>query len=83
MHEMYGTLHVELEVRSTTKREELTAFLCLLQTVIGSTNVHVDNKGITDGLWRREMKCIGPKVGDADLMFKKWAELHYLCLKEK
>ena len=29
--------------------------------------VHVDNKGFIDGLWRREMKCIGPRARDADM----------------
>ena len=29
--------------------------------------VHVDNKGILDGLLRAEMKCIGPTAKDADL----------------
>ena len=48
------------------KRAELTAFLCLLQTVIGLIKVHVDNKGLLDGPWRGERKCIDPKAGDAD-----------------
>ena len=30
--------------------------------------VHVDNKGIIDGLWRGEMKWIGPKAKDADFV---------------
>ena len=34
---------------------------------IGPIMVHVDNKGIIDGLWRGEMKCIGPKAKHADL----------------
>ena len=30
------------------------------------SRVHVDNKGTTDGLWRGEMKCSGPKAKDAE-----------------
>ena len=56
---MYGTLEAELEVQRTIKNAELTAFLCLLKKVIGTTKVHVDNKGISDGLWKGEMKCVG------------------------
>ena len=58
---MYGTLEAGLEVERTIKRAELTAFLCLLK------KVHVDNKGILDGLWRGENKCIGLKAKDADM----------------
>ena len=36
---------------------------------------HVDNKGITDGLWGGERKCIDPKAGDADLWIEIWEEL--------
>ena len=56
---MHGTLDAELEVQRTTKRAELTAFLCLLRKVISPTTVHVDDKGIIDGLWRGEVKCVG------------------------
>ena len=49
LHGMYGSVDAELEVQRTTKRAELTAFLCLLKKVIGSTKVHVDNKGIMTG----------------------------------
>ena len=52
MHGMHGTLDAELEVRRTIKRAELTAFLCLLRKAIGPTMVHVDKKGINDGLWK-------------------------------
>ena len=51
MHEMYRTLEAELEVQRTIKRAELMAFSCLLRNAIGLTMVHVDNKGIIDGLW--------------------------------
>ena len=44
--------------------------------------VHVDNKGIIDGLWRGERKCIDPKAGDAALWIKIWEELHLLMSKE-
>ena len=39
----------ELEVDSTIKRAELTAFPCLLKKVIGPIKAHADNKGITHG----------------------------------
>ena len=51
MRGMYGTLEAELKVQRTIKRADLTAFLCLLRKAIGPTMVHVDNKGIIDGLW--------------------------------
>ena len=83
MHWMYRTLEAELEVQRTIKRAELTAFLCLLKKVIGATMVHVDNKGIIDGLWRGEVKCNGPKAEDADLWCTNWEELHYLRSKDR
>ena len=49
LHGMYGSMEAEFEVQRTVKRAELTAFLCLLKKVI-----YVDNKGISDGLWRGE-----------------------------
>ena len=60
MHRMYGTLDAELEVQRAIKTEELTAFPCLLQKAIGLTVVHVDYKGVIDGLCRGESKCNGP-----------------------
>ena len=68
MHGMYGTLDAELEVQRTIKRAELTAFLCLLRKAISLIVVHVDNKGIIDGLWRGEMRCSGPRAKDADFV---------------
>ena len=59
-------MDAELEVQRTIKRAEVTAFLCLLKKVVGPIKVHVDNKGIINGLWRGERKCIDPKAGDAD-----------------
>ena len=47
---MYSSMEVEFEVLRTIERAELTAFLCLLKRVIGPIKVHVDNKGIIDGL---------------------------------
>ena len=60
-----------------SKNQEIsaTAFLCL-------TMVHVDIKGIIDGLWKGEMKCIGPKAKDADLWIAIWEELHKLRPEE-
>ena len=43
---------------------------------IGPTMVHVGNKGITDGLWRGEMRCVGPRAKDADLWILIWGEVH-------
>ena len=48
----------------------------------GPIKVDVDNKGIRDELWRGEMKCIDPKVGDADLWIKIGEELQLLTSKE-
>ena len=59
LHGMYGSVEAELEVQRTIKRAEVTAFLCLLKTVTGPVRVHVDNKGIIDGLRRRrERECV-------------------------
>ena len=67
LHGMHGSMEAEFEVQRTIKRAELTAFLGLLKKVIGPIKVHVDNKGIIDGLWRGGRKCIDPKAGDAEL----------------
>ena len=40
----YGAVQAELELQRTIKGAELTAFLCLLRRVNGSTTAHVDNK---------------------------------------
>ena len=72
MHGMYRTLEAELEVQLTIKRAELTAFLCLFGKAVGPTMLHVDNKGIIDGLWRTEMRYIGPRAEDADLWMLNW-----------
>ena len=64
------------------RRAKRTAFLCLLRKAIGSTMVHVDNKGIIDGLWKREMTCIGPKAKDADLWIAIWEELNNFRAKK-
>ena len=74
-----ASMEAELEVQRTIKRAELTAFLCLLMKVIGPIKVHVDNKGIIDGRWRGERKCIDPQAGDADLWGEIWEELHSLA----
>ena len=41
-----------------------------------SLMVHVDNKRIIDGLWRGEMKCMGPTAKDADFWILICEELH-------
>ena len=71
LHAILGTMDAEIEVQRAIKRAELTAFLCLLKKIIENAKMHVDNKGIIDGLLRREMRCIGPKARDADLWLKK------------
>ena len=55
---MYGSVEAEFEVQRTITRAELTAFLCFLKKVIGPIKVHVDNKGIIDGLRKGEKECI-------------------------
>ena len=49
--------------------------------MIGPIKVHVDNKGIIDGLWRRERKCIDPNAGYADL-WENWQALHLLVSRD-
>ena len=49
---------------------------------MGPIKVHVDNKGIIDGLRRGGRECIDPKAGDADLWIKIWEELHLLAARE-
>ena len=51
-HGMYGSMEAEFEVQRTTKRAELTVFLCFLRKVYGPIKIHVDNKGIIDGFRR-------------------------------
>ena len=75
-------LAVRSEVQRTIKRAELTAFLCLLTKVIGPIKVQVDYKGIINGLWRGERKCINPKAGDADLWIEIWEEVHNLAARD-
>ena len=83
LHAMYGSVEAEFEVQRTVKRAELTAFLCLfLNRVIGPIMVHVDNKGIIDGLRRGTRECIKPRAGDADLWIKIWEELHSLAARD-
>ena len=60
---MYGSMEAELEIQRTIKRAELTAFVCLLNRVIGTIKVLVDNKGIIDGLRKGVRECIGPRAG--------------------
>ena len=67
----------------TIKRAELTTCLCLHKRgVIGRIKVHVDNKGIIDGLRRGERECSKPRAGDADLWKKIWEELHSFAARD-
>ena len=68
-------MEAEYEVQRTM---ELTAFLCLLRKVCGPIKVHVDNKGIFDGLRKAESKCIKPRARDADLWINISEEPHEL-----
>ena len=60
LYGMYGSMEAELEIQRTIKRAKLTAFVCLLKRVIRPIKVHVDNKGIIEGLrigcmvWQKE-----------------------------
>ena len=45
------------------------------ERLIGPITAHVDNKGIVDGLWRREMKCIGLNAKDADVWMLIWEKV--------
>ena len=56
MGPLHGSIEAEFEVQRTIKRAELTAFLCLLRKVCGPTKVHVNNKGIIDGLQKGREK---------------------------
>ena len=78
LHGMYGSMEAEFEVERTIKRAELTAFLCFLRKVCEPIKIHVDNKGIIDGLREGETECIKPRAGDADLWIKTREELHEL-----
>ena len=49
-----------------------------MSRVIGPIKVHVDNKGIIDGLQKGKGECVKPRAGDADLWIKTWEELHEL-----
>ena len=74
---MCFSMEAELEVQRTIKRADLSAFLCFFGKVCGPRKVHVDNKGIIDGLRKGEKESIKPGAGDADL-WKNWEELHEL-----
>ena len=52
---VYGSTEAKYELQRTVKMAELTAFLHLLKKVMGPFKVHVDNKGIIDGLQRRNV----------------------------
>ena len=49
-----GTLEVKSEVQHTIKRAELTAVLCLLESMCGPPTVQVDNTHTIDWLWKEE-----------------------------
>ena len=57
MYGMCGSLDAEFEEQRTIKRAELTAYFSLLRRIVGPTTAHVENKGITDGHWRQEVKA--------------------------
>ena len=57
MRGMSGTLGVGLEVQRPIKRAELTALSCLFKVFVPSM-VHVDDKGIMDGLWNERCNVL-------------------------
>ena len=79
---MYGTVDAELEVQRTIKRLSCRPSCVFSRKLLGPTKVHVDNKGIIDGLWRGESKCNNPKAKSADLWIKIREELYCLNSKE-
>ena len=70
------TLDAELEVQRTIKRAELIAFLCLVRKAVDPTVVHVDNKGIIDGLWREKRNALAQKRRMQDQRILIWEEVH-------
>ena len=66
LYGLYGSMEAELEIQRTIKRAALTAFVCFLKRVIGPIKVHVDNKGIIDGLRKRDRECLKLRARDAD-----------------
>ena len=52
----------------------LHGILCLLRKACGPMKVHVDKKGMIDGLPKRDKECIKPEAIDADLwkIFEKY-----------
>ena len=62
--------------RDQEAEAELTASLCLVRRIVGSTTAHGAKKGIIDGLWRGDVKCVGPHAKDADLWTSIWEEAH-------
>ena len=48
----------------------------LRRKAVGPPMVHVDEKGIINGLWRGEMRCVGPRAKDADVRILIWEALH-------
>ena len=44
-------------------------------------SVHVDDKGIMDGLRRRDVKCSGPEAKNDDSWISIWEELQEFSLR--
>ena len=62
--------HLGCGVRSAADCQQdgaLAAFLCLFRRMRERTTAHVEDKVINDGLWKREIKCVGLNAMDADL----------------
>ena len=79
LHGMCGSMEAGFEVQRTIKRAEMTTFFCLLKKkkLLDPSRC----KGIIDGLWRGERKCIDSKAGDGDL-WKNWEDVHLLASRE-
>ena len=63
------------------QKPEFTAFLCLLRKAIGPTMEQDDNKEIMDGLWKGEMRCIGPRAKGAALWIIHLGIIRLFALK--
>ena len=76
LHGMYASMEAESSRFQRTIKRVLTAFLCLLRKVRGPIKIHVENKGIIDGLRRGEKECTKPRARDAYL----WKKMGKICI---
>ena len=74
LHGMYGSMEVECEVQRTI-------ILCFLRKLCGPLNVHVDNKGIIDGLRKGEKNVSSQELEMQSCGSKIWEESHELVTR--